>query len=119
MVLADLIKLAKIFPPDKRTHYSILIERGKIVAVGEENRAKTHPLAMRKGYKYPTIHSELSALINIDKGVDPRSCTLINFRVSPTGVIGMARPCKYCIGWCCETFKDIWYTNENGILVKL
>jgi hypothetical protein len=119
MDLEDLLRFARICKPSIRTHYSILLDRGRVVSVGEENRAKTHPLAAKKGYKYPTIHSELSALINIDKDVDPRDCTLVNLRISPTGNIGMSRPCKYCIGWCCETFKDIWYTNENGVLVRL
>lgn len=119
MDINHLLKIAKLFPPLTRTHYSIILRDGLIVGIGKENRKKTHPLAAKKGYKYPTIHSELAALIDLGKTVNPKDCALINFRLTPSGVIGMAKPCKYCLGWCCETFKEIWYTDTQGNLVRL
>lgn len=116
--LTDLVKLAKLFPPTSRTHYSIITHRNKIVSVGQENRKKTHPRAKKLGYKYPTIHSELAAFMELDKTL-AKDCVLINLRITPTGQVGMAKPCKYCHGWVTEVFKEVWYTNQDGIFVKL
>jgi pyrimidine deaminase RibD-like protein len=116
--LSHLVKLAKLFPPDTRTHYSVILHRNKIVAIGEENRKKTHPQAKKLGYKYPTIHSELAAFMELDKAL-AKDAVLVNLRISPTGQAGMAKPCRYCLGWVTEMFKEVWYTNQDGILVKL
>lgn len=103
----------------ERTHYSFVLRKNKIIAMGKEQRGKTHPLAMKYGYKYPTIHSELDAFRQLNK-IDIRdSLVLVNTRISNTGVFGMSRPCKYCIGWVTNIFSEIWYTNQEGVLVKL
>lgn len=106
--------------PVERTHYSFVLRKNKVLALGKEYRGKTHPLAMKYGYKYPTIHSELDAFRQLHKSdLRDGSLVLVNTRISSTGVFGMARPCKYCIGWVTEIFNEIWYTNQEGILVKL
>jgi hypothetical protein len=48
-----------------------------------------------------------------------KDAVLVNLRISPTGQAGMAKPCRYCLGWVTEIFKEVWYTNQEGILVKL
>jgi len=115
--LNSLLRMARLFPPQERTHYSIVLHKNKIVAVGTENRGKTHPKAKALGYKYPTIHSELAAYIELEQ--DPAKCILVNLRVSPTGKIGMARPCRYCLGWVTEMFGSVWYTDQHGLFQKL
>jgi hypothetical protein len=105
--------------PVERTHYSFVLRKNKILALGKEYRGKTHPLAQKYGYKYPTIHSELDAFRQLSKADIRDSLVLVNARISSTGVVGMARPCKYCIGWVTEIFDEIWYTNQEGLLVKL
>jgi len=106
--------------PVERTHYSFVLRKNKVLALGKEYRGKTHPLAMKYGYKYPTIHSELDAFRQLHKAdLRDGSLVLVNTRISSTGVLGMARPCKYCIGWVTEIFDEIWYTNQEGVLVKL
>jgi hypothetical protein len=102
-----------------RTHFSYILRKNKVIALGKEQRGKTHPLAARYGYKYPTIHSELDAFRQLHKFDIRDSLTLVNTRISCTGVLGMSRPCKYCIGWVTKIFDEIWYTNSEGILVKL
>jgi len=116
--LNDLLKLARLFPPKERTHYSVVLHGNRIMACGEENRKKTHPKAKKLGYKYPTIHSELAAFMAIDKSI-AKECTLINMRITPTGSVGMSKPCPYCLGWVSEVFKDVWYTNQDGVFVRL
>lgn len=102
-----------------RTHYSYILRKNKVIAVGKEQRSKTHPLAAQYGYKYPTIHSELDAFRQLHKQDIRDSLILVNARISTTGVVGMAKPCKYCIGWVTKIFDEIWYTNPEGVLVKL
>lgn len=112
------LDLAREMLRENRTHFSFIIKKNKIVSIGEEQRAKTHPLARDFGYKYPTIHSELDAYIKVPK--DKRDdLILVNTRVSPTGKLGMSRPCPYCLGWVLDAFNEIWFTNQNGILEKL
>ena len=103
----------------ERTHFSFILRKNKVIATGEERRGKTHPLAAKYGYKYPTIHSELDAFRQLHKADIRDSLILVNTRISTTGVVGMSRPCKYCIGWVTKIFDEIWYTNSEGVLVKL
>ena len=106
--------------PVERTHYSFVLRKNKVLALGKEYRGKTHPLAMKYGYKYPTIHSELDAFRQLHKAdLRDGSLVLVNTRISSTGVLGMARPCRYCMGWVTEIFNEVWYTNQEGVLVKL
>ena len=115
----DVLNLAKSLAKDERTHFSFILRGNRIVSFGEEKRSKTHPLAAKYGYKYPTIHSELDAFRKLSKDSRCDGLVLVNARVSPTGKLGMSRPCKYCMGWVGEIFDEIWYTNTEGILVKL
>lgn len=116
--MEKILELAQGFLRSSRTHFSFVLQKNRIVSIGEEKRHKTHTLANELGYKYPTIHSELDALIKIPK--DKRhNLVLVNTRVSPTGVLGMSKPCVYCMGWVMETFDEIYFTNQNGILEKL
>ena len=103
----------------ERTHFSFVIRKNKVIAIGKEQRDKTHPLAVKYGYKYPTIHSELDAFRQLHKSDIRDSLVLVNTRISITSKFGMSRPCKYCIGWVGEIFNEVWYTNEEGILVKI
>lgn len=114
----EILKLASQFARQKRTHFSFILSKNKIVSVGEEQRWKTHPLAVKYGYKYPTIHSELDAFRNLPAKYKNSKLSLINIRISPTGKFGMSRPCKYCRGWVEEIFDQIWYTNEHGVFQK-
>lgn len=113
-----ILELARGFLRDNRTHFSFVLRKNKIVSIGEEKRHKTHTLADELGYKYPTIHSELDAYTKIPKN-NRDGLVLVNTRVSPTGRLGMSRPCVYCMGWVVEVFDEIYFTNQDGILEKL
>ena len=113
------LELAKsLADSEGRKHLSFILHKNKIVSIGQENRDKTHPQAVKLGYKYPTIHSELDAYNRLCRSRLGDKLTLINTRVSPTGRIGMSRPCKYCMGWVVSLFDDVWYTNQDGVLVR-
>jgi hypothetical protein len=103
--------------PPCRTHFSFITKKNKVIAMGAENRGKTHPKLHSLGYPYPTIHSEFDAYRRVRKA-DRSELTLYNIRVSSNGTIGMSKPCKYCLPWVIDAFKHIYYTNERGELLK-
>jgi hypothetical protein len=96
----------------EKAHISLIIRKNELLAIGT-NEWKTHPKAVKLGYKYPWLHSELDAYTKLkDKDLD--KLTLINLRFSKTGKLGMALPCKYCMPWCEQIFNTIVYSDENG-----
>ena len=113
-----LLPVARSYGFKTRTHISFVLHKQKLLCAGIEQRNKTHTLAQKYGYKYPTIHSELDAYNKLTRNERTLPLVLVNARVSVTGKIGMARPCKYCMGWVDALFDEIWYTNEEGVLVK-
>ena len=97
-----------------RAHISLVLKKNRLVAVGT-NEFKTHPMTQQYGYILPYMHSELDAYRKI-KRVGHTGLTLLNFRFSKTGQLGMARPCKYCTPWCVHTFDNIIYSDEKGVM---
>jgi hypothetical protein len=112
----DLAKQISLTVQRDRVHVSLVIRKNKLISVGTNNW-KTHPKTVELGYMLPYLHSELDAVRKINTSLD--KLTLINYRFSKTGHIGMSRPCKYCMPWCVNMFDKIYYTNEEGILVEL
>lgn len=97
-----LLKIAKELNEvtDNNTrHFSFLLRKKNIVAIGQNNIYKTHPLANNVGYKWPTIHSELSAIVayqDARKITDLSDLTMVNFRFLKDGTLSVSRPCVYC-----------------------
>lgn len=97
--------------PRRKKHCSIIMHKNKILAVGI-NRFKTHPLAVKHGYLFGEVHSELDAFLKCDRrdGLE-----LWNFRFNSFGQMRMSRPCPKCLPWCGKIFDRICYTMEDGI----
>lgn len=68
--------------------------------------------------RYRSLHSEVAALMrcNIKKMKNP---ILYNFRFNNQGIMKMAKPCKICMPWCESVFDAIYYSNEDGTVVRL
>lgn len=97
--------------PRRKKHCSVILHKRKIVAVGI-NRYKTHPLAVKHGYLFGEVHSELDALLKCDKRED---LELWNFRFNRFGQMRISRPCPKCILWCTKVFDRIYFTTETGM----
>ena len=97
--------------PRRKKHCSIIMHKNKILAVGI-NRFKTHPLAVKHGYLFGEVHSELDAFLKCDRrdGLE-----LWNFRFNSFGEMRMSRPCPKCMPWCGKVFDRICYTMDDGI----
>lgn len=100
----------------KSRHVSLIVSGKSIVAVGE-NGHKTHTLAKQIGYRFDHVHSELDAFSKVR--YRNGRMVLLNFRFNRQGDMRCAKPCKHCMPWCIEFFDEIWYTTNDGKLVKL
>lgn len=78
----------------KVNHFSFLVKKNSINSIGY-NSYKTHPIAERLGYRFPTHHSELSCILNFS-GKEIRDYYMINFRFDKMGQLAMSKPCKGC-----------------------
>lgn len=99
-------------------HVSFLVKSNKIVARGV-NKLKTDTWA-DKLYKFPYVHSELSAIKNLPKSIDASECTLYNFRVNKnlSGFM-ISKPCRGCCSLLdLHNVKEIYYTDHSGNLIK-
>lgn len=76
---------------------------------------KTHPMAVRHGYMFGEMHSELDAFLRVDK--DKSGLILFNVRFNRFGQMRIARPCPRCMPWCLGCFDEIWYTMNEGIML--
>lgn len=98
--------------PRRKKHCSIILHKNKILAVGV-NRFKTHPLAVKYGYQFGEVHSELDAFLrcNLKDGLE-----LWNFRFNSHGQMRISRPCPKCLPWCMKIFDKIYFTMPGGIV---
>lgn len=111
--------IAKDIERRKFRHVSIITNGKEILSLGT-NQHKTHPMAVKLHYKYPVLHSELHAYTKLTYTQKRQTLYLYNYRFNKNLVVGMSKPCKYCLGWCLEVFDKIWYTlNEDNIEVLL
>ena len=97
--------------PRRKKHCSIIMHKNKILAVGI-NRFKTHPLAVKHGYLFGEVHSELDAFLKCDR---KEGLELWNFRFNSFGQMRMSRPCPKCMPWCGKVVDRICYTMDDGI----
>jgi len=65
--------------------------------VGFSNSTKTHTIANQYHYRFPTIHSELDAILNFQR---PNKylhyCTMLNVRFLKNGKLSLSKPCRGC-----------------------
>lgn len=119
MDITNWLNLAKIISSSvdrHRVHISLIVRKKKtLISIGT-NTFKTHPRVMKYGYMLPYLHSELDAFRKIKTPSD--KLTLLNFRFSRTGKLGMAKPCPYCMPWCSTVFDNIFYSDHTGKITK-
>lgn len=99
----------------KFKHVSLVFHKKQLVAVGT-NVLSTHPVATQYGYRFDNPHSELKALMGTKHR---KHLTLINYRFNKRGELKNSRPCKICSTWVPLVFDNVYYSNEQGKMVKL
>lgn len=110
----------KHLPDGRNRHFTFIVKRNRILSIGW-NSTKTHPRANKYKYRFDAIHSELSAVLKFKGNLsDLRDCVLINSRINSLGIIGYAKPCKFCLDWLGNlNFRKIYYSSHEGKIVKL
>lgn len=110
----DVAKNLIHLPNGRSKHFSFVIRKNNIVSVGWNDSSRTHPLAARFGYKYPYIHSELSAILNFNDLQNSHKYKFLNIRFN-TGRLDIARPCSKCQKLLTHYgFYDVTYSTESG-----
>jgi len=99
--------------PRQKKHISLIFHKKRLVSVGA-NFFKTHPKALKLGYQFNEMHSELDAFRKLDRNMKNKKLTLVNVRMNSHGQLRMSRPCGICSGWCVEVFDKIYYTDDEG-----
>lgn len=108
-------------------HFSFIMDKNKIISIGL-NSMKTHPLNLKYNYvnknkqKISDIvgtHSELSAVIKFGEE-DCSGLTLVNTRINRNNKLDFSAPCNGCSDMIRQlNFKEVWYSNANGLFNKL
>jgi deoxycytidylate deaminase len=108
-------------------HFSFILDKTKIISIGL-NSLKTHPLNLKYNYvnknkeKISDIvgtHSELSAVIKLGEE-DCSGLTLVNTRINRNDELDFSAPCNGCSDMVRQlNFKQVWYSNANGLFNKL
>jgi len=94
-------------------HFSFLILRGKLIAIGLNHRGN-NPIQ----YGYPTygkIHSEIDSYRKAKGLLKGDSFSLINIRLGRRGILRNSKPCLFCQNLLKElNCKEICYSTERG-----
>lgn len=98
---------------------SVILLKNKPIAVGTNERYKTHPI-MKKYSSLKTIHAELSAILSVKNKQSLEGATMVVYRQKKNGTTALSRPCNIC-EQILKSFKfgKIIYTTENGYNVEV
>jgi len=97
----------------RKKHVSVILRNNKILAA-EANGFEVPSSYAYRGYR--SLHSEIHAFMKVKQRQD---LVLYNFRFNNQGNLRIAKPCKLCLPWCETIFKDIYYSTDEGTVVKL
>lgn len=85
-------------------HSAIVVKGGSVVATGHN-----------RGW----CHAEVAALKKLWPS-ERKGCKIYSFRVTKTGKMAMAKPCKECQTFLRENgVKIVYYTNTKGDMEKM
>jgi deoxycytidylate deaminase len=126
--LEELARALKPSNKSKHYHISFILKANRILSIGINNERKTNPNNLRYGYRnrdnldisgFVGTHSERAAIQRLNAS-DCFRYRLVNIRINHTGAITNSRPCKGCQNLIREVkFKEVWYSNDFGIMEKL
>jgi hypothetical protein len=98
-------------------HFSFIFRKTRLVAFGINAPYKTHPVALRFGHRFASIHSELAAILSFPyPNKELRDCRLINVRVDKYGKIIKAEP---VLMGSTTTSSILWKKAKDGLINKV
>lgn len=109
-------------------HASFLVYRDKIMSIGINNPAKTHPRNLRFGYRNKRnqpinniigIHSELAAVIKLGRQ-NLENLDIVNTRIDRNNMLALAKPCVGCQDMLKQLgIGRIYYSTHQGRFEEL
>jgi hypothetical protein len=112
----DILEIAQplcLEVPRQKKHISLIFYKKRLVSIGA-NFFKTHPKAVKLGYQFNEMHSELDAFRKLPRNMRNKKLTLVNVRMNSQKQLRMSKPCDICSEWCVEVFDKIYYTDDEG-----
>jgi len=100
-------------------HFSIITNSKLHILSTGTNNGRTHPMMLKYHYRYPNVHSELDAFVKLTYTQKLNGLYLFNYRFNKNGVLGNARPCINCAGWCLAVFDDIFHSDGQRKFSKM
>lgn len=100
-------------------HVTFAIRKNKILAIGT-NSSKTHPLSIQCNYGHDVgIHSELDAILKLDKINNAKRITFVNVRLKKDKTVANSKPCRGCQKLLRRVgYRQLLYTNDSGEFEK-
>lgn len=104
------------FAPHNRYHHlTLILDKGRVLAVGRNDEKSTHPLAKKYGYWGCVVHSELAAIVKLRGTRVPRRASIFNIRVDKHGTVRHSKPCAKCQRLLRDYgVRQVKYTTDTG-----
>jgi deoxycytidylate deaminase len=104
-------------------HIACCIKNENVLSYGQNHYpVKTNHF---KNYRCCSIHAEHDAIRKLPFSRKPVKIDLIVLRLTITKKVCMSKPCNKCVKYMLNDslkhgyiIKDIWYSNDNGDIVK-
>jgi hypothetical protein len=97
-----------------KKHVSIVVQDNQIVT------SATNGFEVPSRYAfmgYRSLHSEAAAMLKF-RG-NKNGLSLYNFRFNNKGALRLSKPCSICLPWCESVFDSIYYTTNDGEILRL
>lgn len=114
--LLSIAQELKHIPQSSYSHFTFLLDKNKILSMGSNDNFSSHPISAKFNYFRGSRHSEIDAYVRLKyKEVLPY-LTMINIRLSKTGIIGMSHPCEKCMHFLSGVGmpRKVFYSNSFG-----
>ena len=96
-------------------HFSFVLNKSKILAIGLNDYQKSHPMNQKFGYHpMSKLHAEMAAALKLGM-VNCAGLTMVNIRINRENEISNSLYCRGCSNLVrALNFKDTYYSDSNG-----
>ena len=103
-------------PNAKNKHFSFIIKKNRVLCMGTNNSIKTHPMALRFGYRFDAIHSEIDCIKRFPHPIEKlKHFMMVNVRIHiKTKKPLLSAPCAICQKVLSNfEISEMWYTTNS------
>ncbi len=99
----------------------VIFKGSKIISSAHNNLRSCSGISEKHRKWRNSLHAEQAAILNAGSWDKLKGCSLLVMKVSKTkGYLSNAKPCKFCEATIRYVgIKNVYYTNEDGEIVKL